>query len=623
MKYLVKIAAFFILTSTLVGFTDISSDDLKTSYEFEEYTNSVIPNYALEPLYKFRRDENNVLGYDINNPVFFHRNSNEQIKIPVNYDFPKSEFRSMWVATIDNIHFPKVTSEEEFKSKYLEVLDTFDSYNMNSIIFQVRPLLDTYYESSLNPWSQFIGGIQGVNPNYDPLKFMIEETHKRSMEYHAWLNPYRVTNTKITSSKILEQLGITKEEALNLSIIEHIKKFNEAGILADTNFAVLHPEYVLRFDEKLFLNPGIPAVQDYLVATIKEIILNYDVDAIHFDDYFYPYKTTVAGKPLLFGDNNEDRETFIENGIPNGFEDTKAGIDDWRRNNIDALIIKIKSAIDNHNNVTGKAVQFGISPFGIWEHIDNDSRGSNTPTSSSQSYSESIFANTYKWIKEEMLDYVIPQIYWSFDQPAAPYGELVRWWNDVANDSKVQIYIGHANYKYVENGGFDDTWLKSDEIPNQIRFNQLYENILGSALFSYKEMLKTNTSLLPDNDRLKYEAKNNAIDILKNDYFKYKTLIPAKPWLSHQEVLAPINVSVNNNILTWEHENYAMIRNYVIYMGIGTIKEIISTPENIVDVVWNTGYNSYTLENIPDSYTVIITALDRAGVESEGTIALQ
>ncbi|MBC2159422.1 family 10 glycosylhydrolase [Listeria booriae] len=572
-------------------------------------------------LTKFIKNADGTYGYNANTPVYYYNGSTEQVQIPTTYTQSKEQFKSSWVATIANLNFGKVGTEADFRAQYQTVLNDFESWNMNAVIFQVRPLLDAYYPSALNPWSEFIAtGTQGKDPGYDPLAIMVEETHKRGMEYHAWFNPYRVTNTKLTTQSILNKIGATKEEALAMTVPEQIAVWNKAGILADNNYAVQHPESVLRFDEKLFLNPGIPEVQDYVAATIEEVVTNYDVDAIHFDDYFYPYRITVDGKNVLFGDQQEDATTFAKYGIPKGYPDTKAGIDDWRRDNITTLIDKVKQTIDTHNQTKQTAVQFGISPFGIWEHKANNPLGSNTPTGSSQSYSQSIFADTYQWIKDEKVDYMVPQIYWSFDQGAAPYGDLARWWNNAAEGTHVQIYVGHANYKHLGNGGWEATWMNPEEIPNQMRFNQQLANVSGSVLFSYNDIKKSNLATIPDAQKPVNQAKNESIDLLQQTYFQLPALIPSKPWLAHQQIEAPQNVKQTSDTLSWTDTTANKARYYIVYKGSGTAEQIAANPANIVARIWAGGTTTFS-QPIKEAGTYVVTALDAASNESSPVIA--
>ncbi|MHC5228892.1 family 10 glycosylhydrolase [Enterococcus sp. LJL99] len=573
-----------------------------------------------QPLYKYTKNAEGTLGYDTKSPVPFYENATEFVTLPSTYSQPKHQFKSTWVATIANLNMPQPTSEADFKASYLERLQTLSDWNMNAMIFQVRPLLDAWYPSELNPWSEFLSGSQGTDPGYDPLKWMIDVTHEAGMEYHAWFNPYRVTNTKLSDQSTLDKLKMSKDEVLALSTSEQVLKLKEAGILAPNNYAAQHPENVLMFDEKLFLNPGIPEVQSYVIDSMKEVVENYDIDAIHFDDYFYPYRITVGEDNVFFGDKNEDQATFEKYG--KGYTD----IEEWRRDNITHLVSGVKSMLDSHNKNKQKAVQFGISPFGIWEHKTNDSRGSNTPTTSSQSYSSSIFADTYKWVKEETVDYIIPQIYWSFDQKAAPYGELTRWWNNVAEGSHSQVYVGHANYKHATNGGWEVAWLNPEEIPNQMKFNQQYDNIDGSVLFSYNDLIPSDIPSLADNLKERNQAKNQAIELLKNEYFSTPSLVPEKPWLSHQAISAPISMNLvqakNQATLTWKDQAANQTRYFVVYKGTGTAEEVTANPGNIVKRLFkkqDQAEFSFVSENDKEGTSYYVTAVDAAGVESEPT----
>ncbi|MGL5042662.1 MAG: family 10 glycosylhydrolase [Culicoidibacterales bacterium] len=570
------------------------------------------------PLYKYVKFEDGSYGYDAQQPINFYSQSTEQIQIPKEYKQPKEQFKATWVATIANLNMTTPTSEADFKAQYTTRLDEMKKWNMNAMIFQVRPLLDAFYPSVHNPTSEYLGGKQGVNVDYDALEWMVDTTHAQGLEYHAWFNPYRVTNIKITSPAMLTKLGLTAEQAANISVADHIRLFNEHGLLADSNFAVLHPENVLSFDDKLFLNPGLPETVTHVKSTIEEVVTNYDVDGIHFDDYFYPYR--IGDK--YFGTKGEDRAAFVKYGIENGYEDSALGLESWRRDNVNKLVEGVKEVITTHNTKTKSAVQYGISPFGIWEHAANDPRGSNTPTGSSQSYSRSIYGDTYKWVKDGTLDYVTPQIYWSFGQAAAPYGELTKWWNDTVEGTNVQLYIGHANYKYIGNGGWDSEWMNPDEINNQLHFNQKYKNVKGSVLFSYNDIIPSDLAKVPAGDIGKHTAKNQSIEILKGDTFSQKSLTPAKPWLSPAAVLAPTDITINGDAVAWKDEANVAPRYYVLYEGKNTTDpaEIIKSSENIkqkIDVKSSrTKQYNISIANFDSGATYVLTTLDKAYVES-------
>lgn len=575
-----------------------------------------------EALYKYVKDAAGQYGYrDV--PVETYPGSGSQVMIPTEQTAENRRFSSGWVATIANLNFGRPADAADFDARFTRVLDDFETWNMNAVIFQVRPLLDAYYPSSLNPWSEFLTGTQGVDPGYDPLARAVEATHARGMEFHAWLNPYRVTNAKMTSTAILDALGLTADEVRALSIPDYIAALADAGLLAPDNYATQHPDQVLMFEEKLFLDPGRPEVRDQVADTVAEIVANYDVDAIHFDDYFYPYRITVDGVNVFFGDEGEDRATFEDYGLTAGHPDTAEGIEQWRRENVTALITDVGDRIDAYNASTGAAVQFGVSPFGIWEHEANDPAGSHTPTTSSQTYSDTVFADTRGWVQDELVDYLVPQIYWSFDQAAAPYGDLAQWWSDAAEGSRTQIYVGHALYKHVNNGGWEPAWMNPEEVPNQIRFNQKLDGIDGSVLFSYNDMQPSDLGALPVDQQPRHAAKNQAIELLKEGAFGHPTLVPAKPWLSDGTVAAPTEVAVKDGRLVWSAGDEQEARQYAIYRGTGSPARIVASEGTLVDTVWAGGESELGID-LPEALSSdrrghekwVVTALDSAAVES-------
>lgn len=585
---------------------------------------------STETLYKYVSNGDGSYGYGTT-PVPFYSGSSETVEIPTSFEVKKTEFRGAWVATISNLNMPLTTSKEQYQTEYLKVLDTLEEYNMNAVIFQVRPLLDAFYPSELNPWSEFVTGTtagqQGVDPGWDPLEWMIEQTHARGMEYHAWFNPYRVSNTAYSSASMLAKLGKTKAELDAMSNVELVNLYNEKGILSDDNMAVKHPDWVLQFKEKLFLNPGIPAVQQYVVDSIEEVVTNYDVDAIHFDDYFYPYQ--VSGE--FFGTLGEDRATFETYGIANGYTDDTEGLENWRRDNVTALVAGVHEVITNENQANNKAIQFGISPFGIWEHKAVDSRGSNTPTSSSSSYSKQIYADTLGWIKEGIIDYVAPQIYWSFGQAAAPYGELARWWSNAVEGTDVQLYIGHANYKHVSNGGWDAEWMNPEEIINQLKFNQLYPNIDGSSMFSYNDLVPSNIDALPAADKAKHEVKNQSIELLKELYQQSKPLVPAKTKLSSEVPVEAQNVvRQEDERLTWDASTSSDERYYVVYKqakeDFTSVEDMVSDAKNITKKIWTNDEKTFTHSepqtraSSAQDYVYAVTAVSFSGNESAAVL---
>ena len=565
-----------------------------------------------KPLYEYGELSDGSYGYKEDHPVMYYDGSDEPIHIPTQYVQQKEQFKSGWIATIFSLNMPVVEDGQAFKEAYLKRLDDYKDWNMNAMIFQVRPLLDAFYPSKINPASQYLSGQQGVDVDFgfDPLAWMIEETHQAGMEYHAWFNPYRVTNLSLER---LTDIGDKTVE--DFSVKEHIQLLHERGILADNNFAVLHPETVIRFDGKLILNPGLPEVVDHVNETIKEVIENYDVDAIHFDDYFYPYGNAGGFEQA------PDLETFKRYG--KDFEQSEKGFEAWRRANTTTLIKTLHDTIGEHNQATGNSVQLGISPFGIWEHYDNDPRGSHTPVSSSATYSKSVFADTYQWVQDEIIDYIAPQIYWNFSTAAAPYGELARWWSSIAEGKNVHVYVGHANYKNLDASSWDKTWLNPEEINNQMHFNQTLDNIHGSSFYSYTHMVKGDVASAKN--PAGQQAVNDAIDILKNDSFKVGSLTPAKPWLAQSAVKPVDQATLNGNTLSWHDTQNQHGRFYVIYQGSqdASVDAILANPENIIKrTMVRPEQTDYEIElSQSKGLKTIITVLDKAFVESDPVVA--
>lgn len=570
-------------------------------------------------LYKFKKVEGKTPIYS-KEPITLNTKSNtSNVTIVKNYTAPKEMFRTTWVASVENMNFPKATmvngkkvirnSIEELKADWIDILDTHEKMNFNAVIYQVSPTLDAVYKSKNRPWSHVLTGKQGVEPqwadDFDLLKWMITETHKRGMEFHAWFNPYRVTHVGPKNTTLKAELNK----------------------LSKDNFARKNPDLVYMFDNKLYLNPGENRVIKHITDTISEFLSLYDVDAIHFDDYFYPYKSQRNGKDWYFGDDLEDRKTFAKN--PRGFnyisnlnssknrEVYDINVKNWRRNNINLLVFSVKSTIDKFNKANQRSVQWGISPFGMWDHEDNNPAGSKTPLKSTSSYKD-IYADTRKWVKDETIDYIIPQIYWEFDQSAAPYGELVHWWSKQMNSTRTQLYIGHSSYKHLFIGK-NNNWKNFEEIPNQMKFNQKYPSIKGSVFFGYKDIVSDYTKT-----DLGTTTRNKHISLLKDKYFNTKALVPAKPWLDKIKTQNVKNIQVGKNSI-----EYSLIfsdslsndsRFYVVYT-FNNKNFDSSNPKNILKVVGRDYSQEKQVirinkDDLESKEYVGISIKDRAGVET-------
>lgn len=368
--------------------------------------------------------------------------SNVPVELPIHYREKDQEIRAIWVATVFNIDLASYVNEADYKSRIILMLDRIKALHFNTIFFQVRSMNDAFYPSSYAPISRFLTGIEGGDPGWDVLEFIIQEAHARGLELHAWLNPYRVTASSTLS----------KEEQLSL--------------LHETNFARQNPSLVMVDNNgALILNPGEPQVRAYLKNVIEELMMNYAIDGIHFDDYFYSYSGMST---------TQDAHTY------NRTKQALQSLADWRRDNVNTLVRDVFHLVEHYNQSQQRFMKFGISPFGIWKSGGPD--GSNTSTSTLSSYSAQ-FADSKKWVEEGWLHYIIPQLYWEFSHRLAPFADLVDWWVDVTKDTSVKLIIGQGFYRYA-----DGSWKDADEIIEQLRYMSQYPSIYGSSFFSYRTL---------------------------------------------------------------------------------------------------------------------------------------
>lgn len=387
--------------------------------------------------------------------VVTYRNSSTAIELPTNYVEKTEEIRAIWIATVANIDIGEYISEQQYKNAITQMLDTIEMNNFNTVFFQVRPMNDAFYDSSYAPWSRYLMGTEGTDPGWDVLEFFINECHIRGIEFHAWLNPYRVST------------GTASKES-------------QLSSLSDENWAKQNPDKVIADNSgKLILNPGERQVQVYIENVVRELITIYDVDGIHFDDYFYSYN----GTPL-----SADADLY------NAQKDPGETLDDWRRDNINTVVREIYEMIDTYNITNDKTIMFGISPFGIWSSGGID--GSNTSTGTMQSYKDQ-YADSKKWVEEGWVHYILPQLYWEFDHPVAPFADLVDWWANLTKENDVYLIIGHGFYRYS-----DDGWDNENELLEQLRYISQYDSVIGSSFFSYKTLNSGDTEVVQSLNRL-------------------------------------------------------------------------------------------------------------------------
>ena len=396
---------------------------------------------------------------------------------------PKRELRGMWIATVENIDWPNQRGEapEQYRRDYRRLLDAGERAGLNAVFVQIRPASDAFYKSNIEPWSKWLTGVQGRAPanGDDPLPFLITEAHRRGMEFHAWFNPYRATMDSVTRR------------------------------LATNHPYRQHPEWFLRYGGQLLYNPGLPAVRAHITRVILDVVRRYDIDAVHFDDYFYPYPE--AGKVF------HDEAAFRDNN-PDGIEK----LADWRRNNVNVLIRDLHDSI----RVTKRWVKFGISPFGVWMNKSADPLGSDT-RAGQPSYSN-LYADSRLWLQKGWIDYIVPQLYWSTNFRLVPYPVLLEWWT--RNHFDRHLYIGHGTYRMLESTRSDTTWRSARELPRQIRLNRSYDGeASGSVFFSAKSLL---TNPL------------HTTDSLRQNLFRYPALVPTMLWLDAVPPLPVTNLTL-------------------------------------------------------------------------------
>ncbi len=408
----------------------------------------------------------------------------------------EEDFRGLWVATVVNIDYPsQATADSEIlKAEALKILDHAEVMGMNAVFLQVRPTADALYNSKYFPVSKYLTGVQGQAPSnaFDPLEFWITEAHSRGIELHAWINPYRITKK-------------TAKEA----------KHDFASLVAN-HPARINPSWVVQYtDGNLYFDPGIPEVRNLVIAGAVEIIENYDIDGIHFDDYFYP------------GKDFDDKASFAKYGA--GFTD----LGSWRRENVNILIRDLSKAIKEKSS----EVRFGISPVGIWANSNSDPRGSETKGLQS-CYDQ--YADTRTWVKEEWIDYIAPQIYWNIGFEIADYSKLLKWWSETADGTNVDLYIGHAAYR-TGNTDPASPWYGVEEIDRQLRLNEGNPIVKGSIFYNYTAFAKSQaltaavTAIYQQRDGLKPKAEltiarpSGNIKTVYSQYYLTGASDPEKP----------------------------------------------------------------------------------------------
>ena len=467
--------------------------------------------------------------------------------------YPKREFRGAWIQAV-NGQFRGIPTEK-LKQTLIDQLNSLQGAGINAIIFQVRPEADALYASQLEPWSRFLTGVQGQAPSpyWDPMQFMIDECHKRGMEFHAWINPYRV-KTSLKSE------------------------------LSANHLYNIHPEWFVTYNNQLFFDPALPESRRHICMVVADIVSRYDVDAIHMDDYFYPYPAKGMDFP--------DDASFARYG--GGFTNRA----DWRRSNVNILIQKI------HETIRGLKpwVKFGISPFGIYRNEKNDPLGSKT--NGLQNHDD-LYADVLLWARNGWVDYNIPQIYWQIGHPAADYETLVKWW--AKNTENRPLFIGQSVMNTIQNA--DPKNPSMNQLPRKMALERAYQTIGGSCQWPASAVV---------------ENAGKYRDALVQEYHKYPALVPVFDFMDDK---APGKVRKVKKV--WTEDGYMLFWTapkakdemdravqYVVYRFDDKEKVNIDDASHIVAVTRNNFYK-LPYKDGKNKYRYVVTALDRLHNESK------
>jgi uncharacterized lipoprotein YddW (UPF0748 family) len=464
---------------------------------------------------------------------------------------PKREFRAVWLATVSNIDWPSTKSltSSAQKAEVIAILDKHKQSNFNAILLQIRPSCDAFYQNGLEPLSEYLVGTQGGNLSsyYDPLQFWVEEAHKRGMELHAWINPYR---SVVSSGSSVHSTHISRTK----------------------------PEWNITYGGSPYklLNPGIPEVKNYVTNVIMDIVRRYDIDGVHFDDYFYPYG----------GMTTQDTATY------SAYKGSFNNIADWRRNNVNTFVAMVHDSI----KAVKPWVKFGISPFGIWKS------GIPAGVSGLSGYS-AIYCDALNWLQNLKVDYITPQLYWVIGG-GQDYSKLMPWWVSQLNGR--HLYTGNAVYRIN-----DSNW-PATEIQNQIELNRVQSRALGFVAFSSKSVTQNYKGIQ---------------DSLRTNQFKYPAIQPAMPWLNSISPTIPTNLiaaSISDSVtLQWQKGPVASdgdsAYRYVVYSDVNQPIDIDISNSTFIRSVVSNGEKKFvdkrpSLQTL--QYQAIVTSIDRFGNES-------
>lgn len=468
---------------------------------------------------------------------------------------PKRDLRGVFLASVYSLNWPtnRLATPAVQQAELITILDNLKTNGYNTVFLQVRSECDALYNSTIEPWGYYLTGTQGLAPNplWDPLLFAITEAHKRGLDLHAWLNPYRAKTTS-------------------------------AYATSPNHITVTQPTwwFTSSADSQKILNPGLPAVKNYIISIVQDIATRYDVDGIHFDDYFYPNGGMTT---------NQDAQTYIDNN-PNNI----GTIADWRRDNVNQMIAGTYDAILTINTNLNKNIVFGVSPAGIWKS------GTPTGTSGNSAYS-ALYCDALAWLNAGKVDYLAPQLYWKITG-AQDYAALSKWWNDQVKTSGKQMYISQAYYKMTDANNWTATEIQNQFIQNRAAS---MDATFGQIAYNYTN-IKNNSKTIND--------------VLNSNQYKYKSFAPP---ISGKDAICPNipeNIRFVGSTLMWDTPATAsdgdLPIKYVIYAFNSPAEAITNKDDGskIIDIVVEN--ELVVAQTLIDTKHFVVTSLDKNNNEA-------
>ena len=477
--------------------------------------------------------------------AMYYKGTNIAVMIPDKFEMQDTYYRGCWVTPLAGC-LPKCTDSNSsivsYKAEINEMFDVMEYYNLNALIFHIRIYNDALYPSELNPKSSYMSTSQ------DLLPWVISECHKRGIEFHAWLNPYRVKSSGGTT---------VTEEA------------NKIKAKCPANVGSNPDNLLINSSGGVILNPGIPEVRDFIVDTCMEVIEKYDVDAIHFDDYFY-----ITGV-----DDSSTQAKYNTENLSEG---------DFRRKQVDLFIEQLSNAMRKYNKDHNRYVQLGISPSGIYRNGDGvvtyDENGNAITTGSKtggmQHWGNYLYSDTVNWINHEWIDYIMPQSYWAFSQPIAGFADVMSWWDKVCARKNVNLYSGMGIYM-SEKPGSNYSWgFDPNEAPNQILYTQTLEHTQGTVFYNYNYLewaLKDSTTLY-----------GQGLAKIKQKMFTSPAILPVIRTMDHIDVkpVEGLTLSLEDGKAVVSFNRSSQAKFYVIYRSLGSVT---LAPEEVVAIIGDKG----------------------------------